>query len=515
MSIMRRLVSFYAKRKQKSIDEVLNKSIELSQEKLMSILNRHKDTLVGRRYEFDEIGTPEEFRRKVPLSDYRSMKPYFDLTYDSPSGGILTKDPVYWYLKTSGSAGKPKKLPATKKGLEDVSSVTALAWMAFMNAEPENPKIVDGTLITFGAAPELGSINGVNVGYATGVYARNQNALFQRLIEPGEDVFNIDDMDRKMRTYAELMATRDVTGIQGITTLSLALVRRMQNQYGPWLLDRLAGTKHESRIKDALRDDGTLDVGELWPNLRLLLASGIDPDPYREWISKTLPNVTLWNLYGASEGVFAGQLLSDLEGMQLFTNTNYFEFIPEDQASQENPDVIPLSDVKAGNRYEIVITNVQGYYRYRIGDMVTFESTDPYTIRSIGRCGNVVNLAGEKITEEHVARAMRQTAETTGYEILDYSVVGIIEGSRGHYAIAAMFQQDWIDPVEFVTAYEEAMKRINPEFRGSRETGAIGPTVLYRMTSSAFERRVRTYHLQAKPVPLTTETDVLSICEAI
>jgi hypothetical protein len=311
------------------------------------------------------------------------------------------------------------------------------------------------------------------------------------------------------------MATRDVTGIQGITTLSLALVRRMQNQYGPWLLDRLAGTEHESKIRDALRDDGTLDVGELWPNLRLLLASGIDPDPYREWINKTLPNVTLWNMYGASEGVFAGQLLSDLEGMHLFTNTNYFEFIPEDQASQENPDVIPLSDVKAGNRYEIVITNVQGYYRYRIGDMVTFESTDPYTIRSIGRCGNVVNLAGEKITEEHVARAMRQTAEKTGYEVLDYSVVGIIEESRGHYAIAAMFQQDSVDAVEFVTAYEEAMKRINPEFRGSRETGAIGPTVLYRMNSSAFERRVRTHHLQAKPVPLTTETDVLSICEAI
>jgi phenylacetate-coenzyme A ligase PaaK-like adenylate-forming protein len=515
MSIMRRLVSFYAKRKQKSIDEVLNKSIELSEEKLISILNRHKDTVMGGRYGFDEISTSEEFRQKVPLSDYCSMKQYYELTYADPSGCILTKDPVYWYLQTSGSTGKPKKLPVTKKGLKDVSSVTALAWMAFMNAEPENPKIVDGTLITFGAAPELGSINGVPLGYATGVYARNQNALFQRLIEPGEDVFNIDDMDRKMRTYAELMATRDVTGIQGITTLSLALVRRMQNQYGPWLLDRFAGTQHESRIRNALRDDGTLDVGELWPNLRLLLASGIDPDPYREWITKTLPNVTLWNVYGASEGVFAGQLLSDIEGMQLFTNTNYFEFIPENQMDSEEPEVLPLSDVKAGNRYEIVITNIQGYYRYRIGDMVTFESTDPYTIRSICRCGNVVNLAGEKITEEQVARAMRQTAEKTGYEILDYSVIGIIEGSRGHYAIAAMFQRNQVDAVEFVTTYEDTMKKINPEFRGSRETGAIGPTVLYRMNSSAFEHRVRTHHLQAKPVSLTTETDVLSICEAI
>ncbi|MBS3794749.1 MAG: GH3 auxin-responsive promoter family protein [Candidatus Thorarchaeota archaeon] len=515
MSIMRRLVSFYAKRKQKSIDEVLTNPIEITNEKLMSILHRHRDTLLGKQYRFDEITTPEQFRQQVPLSDYESMKPYFELTYADPGGGILTKDPVYWYLQTSGTSGEPKKLPVTKRGLKDVSGVTALCWMAFMNAEPENPKIVDGTLITFGAAPELGSINGVKVGYATGVYARNQNALFQRLIEPGEDVFNIDDMDLKMRKYAELMATRDVTGIQGITTLSLALVRRMQNQYGPWLLDRFAGTQHESRIRDALRDHGTLDVGALWPNLRLVLASGIDPDPYREWISNTLPNATLWNMYGASEGVFAGQLVPDMEGMQLFTNTNYFEFIPEDVVNEQDPEVLPLSDVKAGNRYEIVITNIQGYYRYRIGDMVTFESTNPYTIRSIGRCGNVVNLAGEKITEEQVARAMRQTAEKTGYEILDYSVIGIIEGSRGHYVIAAMFQHDRVDAVEFVTAYEEAMKTINPEFRGSRETGAIGPTVLYRMNSSAFEHRVRTHHLQAKPVPLTTDTDVLSICEAI
>ncbi|MFO7835121.1 MAG: GH3 auxin-responsive promoter family protein [Candidatus Thorarchaeota archaeon] len=514
MSIMRRLVSFYAKHKQKSIDEILNNPIELSEEKLMSILHRHRETLLGKQFSFEQITTPDQFRERVPLSDYQSMKPYYKLTYADPSGGILTKDPVYWYLQTSGTTGKPKRLPITKQGLKDVSGVTALTWMAFMNADPENPKIVDGTLVTFGAAPEMDYINGVPVGYATGVYARNQNALFQRLIEPGEDVFNIDDMDKKMHAYAELMATCDVTGLQGITTLSLALIRRMQNHYGPWLLDKLAGTKHESRIRNALQDDGTLDIGELWPNLRLFLASGIDPDPYRKWLTRNIPNLVMWDIYGASEGVFAGQLCADTEGMQLFTTTNYFEFIPEDQVN-EKPDVLPLTDVKAGSRYEIVITNVQGYYRYRIGDMVTFESTDPYTIRSVSRRGNVVNLSGEKISEAHVANAIRRASEKTGYEVLDYSVVGLIEDGLGHYAIAAMFQQDQVDAVEFVSAYEDAMKASNEEFRVVRETGALGPTVLYNMHSSVFERRVRNHHLQAKPVPLTTDTNVLSLCEVI
>lgn len=514
MSILKQLVAKVAAAKAKEIDHMLDNPVEVTNAKLMSILTRHSDTVYGKQHGFSSIRSAEEFSRKVPLVDSHALQPYLERIYADPSGKILTTDPVVWYLQSSGTTGKPKRMPTTKIGLKDSSKGSAMTWMSFINAGRENANILDGTLVTFGAAAVLDHVNSVPVGYATGVYARHQNKIFQRLIKPGEDVFNIQDMDKKMEAYARILATENVTGLQGITPLSLALIRRMQDQYGPWLVDILGDTPAGDRIRRAMDGDGRLDVGQLWPNLRLFLASGIDTTAYRKWITATFPNIQIVDMYGASEGVFAGQLLSAERGMQLFTNTHYFEFIPEEYSDDTTPEVVPLSDVKKGHRYEIVITNIQGYYRYRPGDMVTVASTDPYSIRSVSRRGRVVNLSGEKISEAHVSAAMGSACAKTGAEVVDYTVLGTVENGLGHYTIAALFRETDVNVVDFVLAFEESMKTVSDEFRVVRETGALGPTVLRKLRASHFEEIVRRNHLQAKPVALTTDASVLSMCEA-
>jgi hypothetical protein len=53
MSIMRRLISIIAKRKAQEVEHLLNNQLELMDNKLMSILRRHRDTVYGRRFGFD------------------------------------------------------------------------------------------------------------------------------------------------------------------------------------------------------------------------------------------------------------------------------------------------------------------------------------------------------------------------------------------------------------------------------------------------------------------------------
>ncbi len=512
MSIMRRLIGVVAKRKQKLIEQVLNHPITMMEEKLEHILTRHQDTVIGKKLCFGDIASPDEYRNRVPLMDSKSMARYLKMVYENPTGQILTADPVVWYLQTSGTTGLPKQLPITDHGLKQVAKGSMLGWMGFLAQDPENSKLVDGPLVTFGAPAMIDEINGVPVGYATGVYAKHQNKIFQRLIKPGQEVFDIQDMDEKMWEYAKVIATHDVTALQGITTLNLALIRRLQEHYGPALLDEFKGTKYEAKIRDALYDD-RLDVAELCPDMRLFLASGIDTDPYRTWIEQTFPNVTIWEFYGASEGFMAHQLLSG-NGMQLATNLNYFEFIPESQVGIPNPEVIPLSEVKMNGRYEIVVTNDQGFYRYRIGDMVTFSSTDPYTITSVSRKGRVINLSGEKLTEAHVSNAMKTACMKTDTEVTDFTVVGVVRDGLPYYVIAALFSSE-VDPVDFVRSFEDYLKSVNMEFKIVRETGALGATRIYRMQSSVFEDRIKEHHVQIKPVPLTTDDRVLATCEAM
>ncbi|MBD3406871.1 MAG: hypothetical protein GF411_12210 [Candidatus Lokiarchaeota archaeon] len=512
MSIMRRLVSVLARKKFKEMERILSAPIEHSEKKLFEIIESQKNTQFGMEYDFQSICNIDEWMERVPLSTHQSRLPYLQRIYDDPDCQALTMESPFAYLQTSGTTGKPKHLPVTASGSKDTSKGSMNTLMAFMMADNEHPKILDGTMLIFGAPAELDTINGIPVGYATGVLGRRQNKIFQRLMKPGEEIFNITDMDDKMRAYAKIAATEKITALQGITTLSLALMRRMQELYGPWLLEELKGTKHESKIRRAMYSDGKLDVAELWPDLKLFYAMGIDTDPYREWISKTLPDTMIWEVYGGSEGCFAGQMYPDKKGMQLIPHLTYFEFIPEKECEKPNPKVIPLSEVKKGFRYEIVLTTIGGYYRYRNGDMLTITDTQPYTIRSVGRKGRVVNLSGEKLSEAHVSNAITYACSRTSAELMDYSVVGVVNNGLPQYTIAAMFRNSEVDITEFVFAFEDHLKQTNEEFRVVRETGALGPTSLVRMVKSHFEDIVKSSHIQAKPIPLTTDRKILESC---
>jgi len=515
MSITSYLFRKIAARRQREIDHILNNPVEVMDEKLKSILKHHQDTVLGRRFGFDSIRTPDEYQERVPLFDYYSLEPYIKQVYENPGGRILTADPVFWYLQTSGSGGEPKKLPITERGYKDYGTGSTLLWMAYVNQNPENAKVLDGTMLMFGAAAEMDRINGVPLGYASGVSPRMANPLFKRLLKPGEDVFNIMDMDRKLKIYAEYAVRHDITALIGITTLCLAFVRRMQDEYGLWLMDRLKGTMHEEKVRNVMNGDGTLELNELWPNLKQLIAGGIDTDPYRDWMKRTLPNMQFCEVYSSSEGWYASQMFEE-PGVQILPNLNYLEFIPEVDTDKEEPETIPLSEVKKGCRYEMVLTNIGGYYRYRLGDMMTFTSIDPYTIRHIGRKGKISNLSGEKISDSHVIKSIAAACRKSGTELVDYSVVGQVrkDTGQGYYTIAAMFRNDEIDAVDFVDAFEEHMKSINEEFRVVREMGGIGPTILRKLRASLVEEIIRaTGSIQAKPIPLTMDTSVLELCE--
>lgn len=512
MAIMSKLVPIMAKRKAKEIEYILNHPIDLTEAKLKSILERHSNTAFGRDHGYESIKSPEQFSEEIPLYDYYSMQPYFKRVQDTPHLPIVTADPVIWYVQSSGTSGKPKALPINKAGLADYSSASTLFMMSFVNADKDHRKVFDGTLITFAAPARLGEINGVPRGYMTGI-SREMIAspLLRKLIKPGEDVFNMTDVNEKLWAYATYAVKENVSGLAGITTLAISFIRKMQNEYGPSLLDHFKGTKYEQKIRDSLNDDGTLNLDTLWPGMVLIGATGIDAEPYKSWLKKTVPKATLWDNYAGSEGLYGTTLVSNTDnGIQLLPHINYFEFIPESEVEKQDPKTIPLSEVKKGHRYEIVVTNMMGYTRYRIGDMVTFIDTDPYSVYRIGRKGKTVNLAGEKMTDAHVNQGISIACKKTGAELLDYTVYGSIEGSRAHYTISAMFQND-VNLAEFAQAFDDAVMINNGEFKHSLEFGALDPTIAIRMEYSHTESIIAKTHIQAKSKPLSEVSPLISV----
>ncbi|MFW9798699.1 MAG: GH3 auxin-responsive promoter family protein [Candidatus Thorarchaeota archaeon] len=508
MGVISKLIPVLAKRKAKTIGEILNNPLELTEKKLMSILDAHSHTQFGRDNNFADIRTPEQFSERVPLHDYYSMKPYWEKIHEHPEQPIITADAVIWYVQSSGSTGRPKALPISKAGLIDYTGGSMLFLMSFINAKEGNNKVFDGTMLTFAAPARMGEINGVPLGYMTGISREMiANALLKRLIKPGEEIFNMTEMGEKLWAYAKYAVTENVTSLGGITTLVFAFIRRMQNEYGLSLLDEFKGTKYEARIRDALDDDGTLDLNVLWPNMIMIGATGVDADPYKSWLKRTLPKATLWDNYAGSEGLYGTTLLNNTDnGIQLLPHINYFEFIPETDIEKVVPRVIPLSEVKKGGRYELVLTNLMGYTRYRIGDVMTFKDTDPYSVYRIGRKGKSVNLTGEKLSDAHVTEGVAYATKQTGAEILDYHVYGKIGEGQASYVIEAMFNND-VDPIEFARAFDECVGMNNGEFKYVQEFGSLGPTIVRKVEQSHTESIIERTHIQAKPEPLTAEVE--------
>lgn len=110
--------------------------------------------------------------------------------------------------------------------------------------------------------------------------------------------------------------------------------------------------------------------------------------------------------------------------MTFVPHLNFLEFIPEDEHFMERvypgyqPKTCLLDEVSAGDKYEVVITNLLGgsFVRYRLGDLVTFiavrnDELDidlPQMIFS-ARADGFIDLAGfTRLTEKVIEQAVEQ-----------------------------------------------------------------------------------------------------------
>ena len=83
-----------------------------AQEKLLKrILSKSKNCELGRKYNFADIHSVEEFRKKVPLSTYADYDPLVDRMIHNKENNLMYTGYNVRYCSSSGSVGKPKTLP--------------------------------------------------------------------------------------------------------------------------------------------------------------------------------------------------------------------------------------------------------------------------------------------------------------------------------------------------------------------------------------------------------------------
>jgi hypothetical protein len=169
---------------------------------------------------------------------------------------------------------------------------------------------------------------------------------------------------------------------------------------------------------------------DLW-SVRAVAGGGTDSAAFRDWVEELWGRRPL-EVYGGTEGGIYATQTWDYEGMTFVPNLNFLEFIPEreyfkwqlDHSYQ--PKTVLMDEVRAGEKYELVITNLHGgaLVRYRVGDLIKITSLrneelgiDIPQMLFHSRADDLVDIAGlGRLTE----RVIEEAVENSGIDYVNW-----------------------------------------------------------------------------------------------
>ncbi|MFQ5335720.1 MAG: GH3 auxin-responsive promoter family protein, partial [Flavobacteriales bacterium] len=145
----------------------------------------------------------------------------------------------------------------------------------------------------------------------------------------------------------------------------------------------------------------------------------------------------------------------------------FYEFIPLDGTDER---IIPLSEVKTGINYAMVITTNAGLWRYKIGDTVRFTSVNPYRIRVSGRVKHFINAFGEELMVDNAEQGLNIACRKTGARIRDYTAGPVYMGDKnsGCHEWLIEFDQQPESPEYFTEVLDNALKSLNSDYEAKR-----------------------------------------------
>lgn len=449
MSIQNNLLRSYFARRMKAIDHFCRYPAEVQGEMFRQLVAQGASTQFGRHYGLCADLSPEAFSARVEVQDYESFKPYIQRMLDGERN-VSSPGRVEFFARSSGTTSdRSKFIPVTREsiwwnhtlGMRDVAAVYATA----------NPhtKVFNGKTLTLGGA--CSRENGVLVGDLSAVLIRQTPFWSGWFRAPKMTTALLPDFDQKVEGICRECTREKITAFAGVPSWNLLLMRRVLEYTG----------------KDNLL--------EVWPDLELFAHGGVSFGPYRKSFAKLIPSAAMTYLetYNASEGFFALADDPSRDDMLLMLDYGtYYEF-------RSGDEIVPLEGVRCGEVYAMIITSINGLWRYEIGDTVEFTSTNPYRIRFAGRTRQFINVFGEELIVDNAEQALETACDQTGAVVEEYSVAPCYMGltTRGAHEWVVEFSEQPDTLEHFSEILDRELRALNSDYDAKRESALDPPRV--------------------------------------
>ncbi|KAF8043263.1 hypothetical protein BT93_A1567 [Corymbia citriodora subsp. variegata] len=452
------------------------------------------------------------YRSLVPLASHADFEPFIQRIADGDTAPVLTQEPIQLLslrVYPIGEGGRilefiySSKQSKTKGGLTAATATTHYYSSEEFKIKQEKTK-------SFTCSPEevissgdykqstychllLGLYFADGIEFITSAFAYSIVQAFRAFEDHWREICS-DIRDGKLSPRITVERTRQA--VLGIVTPNPSLAQ--------WL---------ESACEELERKDWRGVIPKLWPKAKYVYS--IMTGSMQHYLTKLrhyaggLPLVSAD--YGSTESWIGVNVDPSLPlervTFAVVPTFSYFEFIPlhrqKNRSRCNNSEAIgddfvedepvPLSQVKVGQEYEIVLTTFTGLYRYRLGDVVEVAGFHKGTPKLTFLCRRklILTVNIDKNTEKDlqlvVERGSRLLRKAMA-ELVDFTSHADISKQPGHYVIYWEIEGEVEEKV-----LGECCREMDASFEDhgyvvSRKCKSIGPLELCIVETGTFRK---------------------------
>ena len=354
--------------------------------------------------------TIDEFRQIVSLNTYKDYLPELD-----PGDETALPEKPYVWASTSGSGGLRRHVPITyeayNRALDNLMSVLILS----CSKERGQSSIMEGDRVLYNVAPTP---------YLSGILASGASQIFN--LRPVMSPEMHDDMDFREKVTEGFNISLK-TGMDILMSMTSVLVKTGNEFSQMSKKGKITSHLHPAEFLRILRaflkskvENRNMLPKDIW-SLKAIIGWGIDTSIYRDHI------YNYWGAYpyefhACTEGGIMALQSWTRQGMTFLPHANFYEFIPESEwlKNREDafyePGTVLLPEVKAGGRYELVITSFyrMPFIRYRLGHLIRITALEddaagihlPQMVFE-ARADDLIDIAGfTRLSEKTVTQAI-------------------------------------------------------------------------------------------------------------
>ena len=516
----------------------------ISQENLCKLMEDNQNTAYGKKYGFAGIKDVKTYQNQVPISDYSDYEPYIVKMRQGDAEQITAYD-VKHYIMSSGSTGVQKKIPLSKEALarcihpiyytsyakiEEVEKGGYLHLSVFRMEPPQPEKETILSAAYFRELLDRGDyelekryLGGTRLLFQKGIGCVPYVKAWIALCNPqmaGIQAFFLYDVLLFLHWFEENWNSI----LSDIKNQKIPAEMPLSEEVRELLLSLPVPEEiWFDKVKEECEKGMEGIIKRLFHNMKFV--SGVGGSTFfaqEQALRSYLGDIPLhYFSYAASECMMAITTEVESTANVLMPRSGFFEFLPYANGESNEEDVKCIWELEIGKNYEILITNFSGFYRYRLNDVVKvvdFYGEAP-VLEVCFRKNQAVNVAGEKMDLQTVARAMEELGKQLGMQIYEYSICDDKSVLPGYYLCfyEAEEKGDGGQKDEAFSScdslMDEILKELHEDYKDVRQLGLLQKPKVFRVkkgTHSECKKEFGAKQAQNKPLQYLADPDVIA-----